>query len=355
MPSLSPRRKAALIIALLFVLIASLAIHGPSPVSNQALQTKLQQAADQALFDRRLNEWASVSVDGQVATLTGLAPSYQDQENAIQAVWQASWAGGVVAGGITQLIDETRLAYGADTFGLRGEFRNGQLALIGYAPDARALSRIEALADQLFSGRVDSELYLAPGGAPMGWEIAVRLLLGELARLDSGQIQILDDQMVLIGQTRNRQTRDAVSNAFRALPDGITAQVLLSDQAGLFENQSIDPDLCILAIETALGLEDIAFDPAVAELTGDAMGALNRAGQVRAQCELEMVELRVRSSGENPALDEQRSAFLLNALTADGDNSSFQTVIVPATARQSITFGLASANSGAPEQNDLSN
>ena len=104
---LSPRRKAALIAGAVFLVLGGVAIHA-SPMSAQGLEERLQGAADDALYAMRADEWARVEINGQTATLSGLAPSRQARDSALQAVATASWAGCVVAGGVTEVYDQTR-------------------------------------------------------------------------------------------------------------------------------------------------------------------------------------------------------------------------------------------------------
>jgi hypothetical protein len=86
-----------------------LAIHA-SPLSAGSLEARLQTAAENALRSVDADRWATVTLNGQVATLTGLAPDRRAQEEALRVIASASWAGGQVAGGVTQVIDQTRLA-----------------------------------------------------------------------------------------------------------------------------------------------------------------------------------------------------------------------------------------------------
>ena len=214
---LSPRRKAALLSLGIFIILGLLAIHA-SPVSNTALEARLQTKADAALYRIRADEWAQVSVDGQTARLTGRAPTPEARNAALSALARADWAGGVVAGGITKVFDETTLANIEESFSLRAVRTGNRLALSGFAPDADAAGRIEQLAARLFGDGVESELRLYPGGAPVGWEGAVRLMLQELARLDAGAGLIEQERVALAGLAPNLQTAETVRAAFSALP-----------------------------------------------------------------------------------------------------------------------------------------
>ena len=105
---LSPRRRTFLIGLFAFLAAGAAGIYG-SPVSAYALEKRLQAAAEDALVRSGAQGWAEVRVHGQRAHLTGRAPSAQDHERVLLALWDADWSGGVVAGGITRIIDKTTL------------------------------------------------------------------------------------------------------------------------------------------------------------------------------------------------------------------------------------------------------
>ena len=161
---LSPRRKAALLAGAVFLVLGGVAIHA-SPMSASVLEQRLQDSAEEALYALRADEWARVEMNGQSATLSGLAPSRQARQSALQAVTTASWAGGVVAGGITEVIDQTRLPGEAESFALRLDLTGGRIRLDGLIPDTETGERLEAQARDVSSGRVDVEFRLAPGAA----------------------------------------------------------------------------------------------------------------------------------------------------------------------------------------------
>lgn len=100
------RYRAWLISAGGFLLFAIWAVHF-SPWSAGALETRLEARAQAAL--ERVGEagWAEISMSGQRLVLSGEPPSDAALERALRAVRQADWAGGVVAGGITRVVDAT--------------------------------------------------------------------------------------------------------------------------------------------------------------------------------------------------------------------------------------------------------
>lgn len=342
---LSPRRKVLLSGAIAFLILAGLAIYA-SPLSANNLEARLQRAADQALYDVRAEEWARVEMNGQVATLTGLAPSREAQARAIESVRRASWAGGVVAGGITKVIDDIRLDVEEGAFQLRADLVGGRLTLTGFAPDAAGQARLNELAELLFPGRASVDLRLAPGAAPQGWEAAARLMLGELARLDTGAALMAGERLAVTGLSTNPQTVNSVRAAMQDAPGGFVSAALVRAPGGTYRSRIEDARLCEAAISAALGPRPVAFSPGSAELTEASRNTLRRAGDVFARCETEPLNVAVRlnaqEGGETLAMERARS--VISALRAAGTGASrFEAAVLPADAPSAIAFSIAEA------------
>ncbi|MGJ3232884.1 MAG: hypothetical protein ACFE0P_13925 [Oceanicaulis sp.] len=338
---LSPRRKAALICLAIFFVLALLAVHA-SPVSNTALEARLQTKAEDALYRIRADEWAQVRVDGQAAYLTGRAPGPEARIEALAALQRADWAGGVVAGGITRVFDETTLANIEEDFTLRAELAGGRLTLSGFAPDADAAARIEALAATLYGGRVEGSLRLYPGGAPVGWEAAVRLLLQELSRLDAGAGLIEDERVALAGLAANAQTAQGVRAAFEAPPGAFLAAALVRLDGEAYAGQIEDGPLCALMVRAALAGRSVVFAPGGDALNQASRAALRRAGEAYAACEREPLQVRVRAEAGGEDLAQMRAEAIVAAMAGEGRAPErLVTAVAPADARRAVAFEMA--------------
>lgn len=338
---LSPRRKAALLSLGIFIILGLLAVHA-SPVSNTALEARLQTKADEALYDIRADEWAQVRVTGQTARLTGRAPTPEARNAALAAVARADWAGGVVAGGITKVFDETTLAHIEEAFTLRAVRTGNRLTLSGFAPDADAAARIEALAAGLFGDRAESTLRLYPGGAPAGWEAGVRLMLQELARLDAGAGVIETDRIALTGLAPNAQTAQTVTAAFEAPPVAFQAAALVRLDGRPYEGRVEDGALCALLVRASLAGAPVAFSPGLDALTAPSRAALRRAGEVYAACTAEPLQVRVRADEEGRDLAERRAEAIIAAMAEAGPaRERFVTGVAPAEAPRAVMFEMA--------------
>jgi hypothetical protein len=349
---LSPRRTSALICLAIFVVLAALAIYA-SPVSSSALQARLQTDAEDALYRIRADEWAEVRLDGQVAHLTGRAPSLDAREAALAALIRADWAGGVVAGGVTRVVDETSLANAEEAFSLRAERAGGRLTLSGFAPDADAATRINAQAERLFGGQVESDLRIFPGGAPLGWESAVRLLLQEMARLDAGVGLIENERVALAGLAANAQTEDAVRAAFATTAGEFRAAALIRRDGGAYESAVDDEVLCTMLVRAALAGRPISFSPGVDALTPPARAALVRAGEAYAACSTGSLEVRVREDAGGADLARMRATAIVAAMAEAGvDPARFATAVAPVDAARAVTFGMVNSELEGDETDD---
>ena len=341
---LSPRRKAALIAGAVFLVLGGVAIHA-SPMSAGVLEDRLQGAAEDALYALRADEWARVEMNGQTATLSGLAPSRQARQTALQAVSTASWAGGVVAGGVTQVIDQTRLPGEAESFALRLDLTGGRMRLSGLVPDTETGERLAALARDVSSGRVDAEFRLAPGAAPAGWEPMVTETIRALGELDAGAGLVTRDRAALTGLAPSTAAARDVRRMFETAPDGFTAAALVRADGESYEARLSDPRLCELLIKGALGRRPIAFAPGRSILTGESRAALRRAGEVYAAC-VEAGDLIIAVRADEPG-DEGASLALMRgeaaavAMAEAGvERSHFLAQAAPLGAPEAIQFTL---------------
>lgn len=341
---LSPRRKAALIAGAVFLVLGGVSIHA-SPMSANVLEDRLQGAAEEALYALRADEWARVEMNGQTATLSGLAPSRQARQAALQAVSTASWAGGVVAGGVTKVIDQTRLPGEAESFALRLDLTGGRMRLSGLVPDAETGARLEDAARDVSSGRVDAEFRLAPGAAPAGWEQMVVETIRALGALDTGAGLVTRDRAALTGLAPSTAAARDVRRLYETAPDGFSAAALVRADGEGFQTRLSDPRLCELLIRGALGPRPIAFAPGRSILTGESRAALRRAGEVYAAC-VQAGDLIIAVRADEPgddgaALALMRGEAAATAMAEAGvERARFLAQAAPLGAPEAIQFTL---------------
>src|SRR5882757_4932223 len=100
-----------------------------------AISATLQQRAEAALAKIGAQQWASVKVDGQVAFLSGEAPTESDRQDTIDAVRASEWSGGKWIGGITVVRNQTTLAKPVSPYEWTAQLgERGLVRLAGYVP-----------------------------------------------------------------------------------------------------------------------------------------------------------------------------------------------------------------------------
>lgn len=336
---LSPRRKALIIALIIFFVLSALAILA-SPLSARSLEARLKRAADEAVYSVRAEDWAQVEMDGQVAIITGLAPSPAARDRVVAAVQRSAWAGGVVAGGITKVVDRMRLDLEEAGFVLRADLVAGRVTLTGFAPDADGRARLVEIAELLFPGRASVNLRLAPGAAPAGWDAAARTMLAELSRLDTGTALMEGRRLVVYGLGEPGEVR-AVRDTLRDGPPGFLSAALVRSEGGEYRTTIADPGLCEVAIRAALGPRAVAFSPGGAELTEASRNTLRRAGDAFSRCESGPLTVAVRPlPGEGgPGLALERAEAVIAAMQMAGPGPErFTAEVLPATAQTAIEF-----------------
>ncbi|MHA6288203.1 hypothetical protein [Maricaulis sp. CAU 1757] len=277
----SPRvRKLLLIAAGLFVLGTAFVL-SVGPFSVGAIEGRLRDNAMAAL-ETRGHDWATVRMNGQVAVLTGAAPSDLDRIDAVDAVANSTWAGGMIAGGVTRVIDETIPARVERGFLFRADMSlNGRVQIRGDASDAQARDAITRFAEANFSQGADTDLTLVPGGAVSPeWEVAARRLLGQLARLERGAVVLQGNQAALVGEAANPQIAQSVANALANMPLPFTAASLVTPAGAPSVSRIPSVAACATVIRAAQGTEALRFErdgPAASPLTAVALRRIARA------------------------------------------------------------------------------
>jgi hypothetical protein len=341
---LSPRRKTALIAGGLFLVLGALAIHA-SPLSAGSLEARLQTSAERALRSIDADRWASVSLDGQVATVTGLAPDRAAQAAALEAVARSSWAGGQVAGGLTEVIDRTREPHEGALVQFSADKIAGRVSVRGFAPDATSVETITALADQLFGAQADVDLRLAPGASPVGFEAVVRLVLSQMEGLDSGAARISGSHFVVTGLAPDSAAAIRARQAITRGGGTYSGAALIRTDAGRYGVTLDDPLHCRLAIDAASGSRPVAFTPGGDALTAASLSNLRLAGAAFNTCSSGPLIVAVRAEGDGPdaeALALARAEAVIAAMAAGGpDRERFLAESAPADTDRALRFELA--------------
>jgi hypothetical protein len=310
---MSVRTGRILLIAGGVVLILALLLMRPG-----AIERRLGEGAREAL-DAAGHEWARVEMNGQVATVSGIAPDEALRNDALARVRGSVWAGGVVAGGITRVIDRTETPRQARGFAFRADLLNGRARLRGDAPDSASRDRLASFARNRFTAGAEADLTLAPGGAPSGdWAPAAERLLGQLARLQGGAAVLAGPNAALVGEASNPAVAQSAAQALTSLPEPFRASVLLRPSGAPAVIRIEDAAGCGAVIEALRGPNPFRFDLDGADPSPAASGVLAGIGEAFAACPSDLaleVSLRVEEGGED--LASQRAGRVVDLLAAN--------------------------------------
>lgn len=179
-----------------------------------AIAATLQQKAETAIKKSGAQGWAMVRVDGQVAVLTGEAPTESDRQDVIDAVRASEWAGGKWVGGITAVRNEMTLAKAVTPYewtAVLGE--RGRVRLGGLVPGQRHRQAIKAEAQRLFPEGVEDEMAIAQGAPTGPWSDTAIWALAQLSRLASGEARFKDKVVLIRGAAPNATIKSDIENA----------------------------------------------------------------------------------------------------------------------------------------------
>lgn len=274
----------------------------------------------------------SVEMRGQEAVLHGLVEDQGDVVAVRSAALEAVGPGGPWAGGVTSVdvsdvkpgAFEHPYAWSAKRDGLR-------LEITGAAPSAAARSAIHAAANQAFpNDRVIDQMHIA-GGAPSPYftEVAASALQ-RLAALSSGEVRIVDDQLVFIGDG-GQQAVAALRAAFASPPPPFRARLDVTvdgldtqhpELQGL-NLASGDPGNCANAFQRLMERNVINFETGSADIAPSSRQVLDALASVALRCDHFAIEVAgyTDNQGEremNMELSQRRADAVAAYLASQG-------------------------------------
>lgn len=216
------------------------------------------------------------------------------------------------------------------------------VTLSGFFPDAQTHAAVDAMVARMFTGGRLNDVSAVGAGAPEGFPQALEAALGQLARLDSGDLRLSDGQVLLSGIGSAPKTGELVGARLKAtLPPGFSGEVAIEPAT---VGVPVGAGECLRLLEAALS-RGLRFDVR-ARPTADSAPALDRLAAAALRCPALGLEAahptRVRPDEViAPEVAEARGRALVAALVASG---------VPAAHVQWITGapGWALADAAAP-------
>lgn len=179
-----------------------------------AIAETLQQRADAALVTVGAQHWASVRVDGQVAVLTGEAPTESDRQDVIDAVRASEWSGGKWIGGITAVRNAMTLAKPVSPYEWTAQLgERGLVRLSGHVPGQKHRRAIKAEAQRLFPKGVEDQMVIAQGAPTGPWTDTAIWALAQLSRLTSGEARFKDKVVLIRGAAPSATVQADIEDA----------------------------------------------------------------------------------------------------------------------------------------------
>ena len=298
------------------------------------------QAKAQDVLKRSGAAWAHVKLDGQLATLTGTAPTEADRDDLIRDVREAAGPGGPWLGGVTQVRADIKIAAAVKPYtwsAVRGA--DGRVTLRGHVPGQRFRRAIAAEARKLFPTGVDDQVAVTAGHPTGPWGETAIWGLRQLSQLQDGDVQFVDSVLTVRGNARDGEAQAAIYASAKAVarPYQGVADVTLAAAVALPEApketapvmpvtpavQRLAAADCQKLIDEAMTDNVIAFTSGSAKLRPAALKLLDRMAQTGVDCGT----LRFRITGHTDAtslelglgdLAQDRADATANYLVAKG-------------------------------------
>lgn len=284
--------------------------------------------------------WARVKMDGQIAIVTGEAPTEADREDVKREIRAAAGPGGPWLGGITQVRDEMKVAAPVKPYfwtAVRGA--DGRVSLSGYVPGQRFRKAINTEARKLFPTGVDDQTVVAAGHPTGPWAETAIWGLRQLSQLQSGDARFADTVITVRGQARQADVQAGIYASAKAVarPYQGVAEVTLSTAVALPEapeEPSVPPPElpgvqrlpaadCQKLIDQAMADNVVSFSSGSAGVKASGNRVLDRIAKMATDCST--LRFRVTGHADGSSLEnglgdlsDQRAEAVADYLEAKG-------------------------------------
>lgn len=188
-----------------------------SPQSAARLEARLEARALQSLQSAGI-DWASVTLDGQTAILTGGAPSGDAAQAAARTVLRSSGSGGVLFGGISQVENHAHTAEPVRPYVWTAEkMPDGKLVLSGHVPSKALRADLMLEAGAVSRGPAEDHMVVAAGAPDGNWQGIAKLAISQLAGLDAGSAVFENTVLTVRGQSMDDAMRAEITGAVSAM------------------------------------------------------------------------------------------------------------------------------------------
>jgi outer membrane protein OmpA-like peptidoglycan-associated protein len=173
-------------------------------------------------------DWAAVTLDGQKAVLTGVAPNADAQARAREVVIKAAGAGGRIMGGIVAVEDRSSLPGAGAPYAWRAVAAGGQVELSGSVPSDAVRLALVTEARRLFEQGVSDRMQVVEAAPAGDWQRVAVTAIRQLVRLDRGSVEFNDTTVVVQGETADRARAGSIQAAVERMPEGYAGRAVIT-------------------------------------------------------------------------------------------------------------------------------
>ncbi len=323
-----------IILAIISALITLLTPWGASKHSVE-MGDSIRSALSADKFD-----FAKVEMDGNIAKLTGDAPSQVLADEAANIAAKTECKTCKKKGKIWHKVsNDFNVAKAAPikqqpavqvvspyTFRVTKN-EDGAVDISGVVRNAAERDRVIAEAEALYGDRLRAKKIRIGNGAPNdGWGDIISMHMPELDMLDSGVFTLNDTQALVRGKVGDAAIRDRINTVVTSLPGGYggAANIVVPNAQAVNVGEVKDAGLCQSLFDQLKGSARINFASARAEIRGaQSFDLLNTLASAANQCKTfrVLVEGHTDSEGAddyNQQLSEQRAASVVAYLADNG-------------------------------------
>jgi OOP family OmpA-OmpF porin len=284
----------------------------------QTLGARVEQALTAAGFGG-----VEVKMNGQQARLHGVVADEASILATQRAAQTAAGAGGAWAGGVTN-VEITGLHPGVveTPFSWRARREGARFILSGAAPSEEARAELTSVAHAAFpNAEVIDDMHVAAGApSPLWREMAIKLLR-DLARLRTGEVRMVDAQIVFLGEATPEVT-ESLRALYRTPPAPFRARIDLdgAELQGL-DLSSGDAAACEDAFARVMENNVILFAPGSAAIDPQSREVLDRLASVALRCDRFTIEVAGHTDNQgsralNMDLSQRRAQAVAQYLTS---------------------------------------
>ena len=234
-----------------FLLLGYGGLYFNFPGSFKDVESSIEIAANTALKNAKLDDWAGVRMEGQKAILLGEAPNTAERDRAKSALLRATGSEGPIFGGVTKAVaDEVTIKNPIpleSPYHFRADMQADFIRVSDMLPDEASVREIKNFLTRTFANeQVYNHMRVARGVPNDQWVNMIKGSLSALSKLDQGSINTKDLVVKFNGQTNNEEIAQQVNLLLRRLPAEYTIESSISVAGNLVREtilpRQINPD-----------------------------------------------------------------------------------------------------------------